>query len=284
MRKYVIIVFTILIIVSCKEEKKTYYSNGSLKSKFTLKRGKINGEYKVYYKNGNLKEIHNYFNGKKIDSSIYYKNNKQKKIERISKFLNDSVQYNIHYDSLNNLLFEGKSIHEKLRIGNWTFYKKAFDSIVEYISVNSVTYPNQIWSISKSKDTLGLKSNYFDLYMNDTVGIDELLRVSINLVEPFYSYDSDLEVLIPSNDDDLMEDYSNLNQVKLDTFKSLKNDGISNVDIPKGLPINHIAEFGLKYSKQGKKRLRGVIVEYQIQDSLRIERRLFFEKNIIVIK
>lgn len=272
-------------LLACDNEKKEYYPNGSIKSVFKVSNGKLEGEYRQYYKSGNLEFINHFLDGKKIDSSIYYKDSKDEMIDKIVRHLNDSIQYNLFYNESEGLILEGKSLNEEYREGKWVYYDRDYDSIVEYKNINSTTYSNQVWVIDKNKDTLGIKSNYFSIYCagKDTIPLNDTFKLSIMLVEPYYNYDSEMEVLIPKIDRELKDDFSNLEEIKLDTLKSLKNDGISNVGIPENVPINHIVEFGLQFEEPGKKKIRGVIVEYFVEDSgMRIERRLFFEKEIVI--
>lgn len=251
-----------MLFVSCKMEKKTYHGSG------------------------NLEAVHLLLNGSKVDSSIYYKDNKYRDLDKIIHYLSDSSQYNVYYNDSKEISKEGATIKEGNRVGKWKFYKKDHDSIVEYKNINSSTYVNQIWTISKTKDTLPFKkSNYFSFFKGgkDTVITGSVLKINMMLVEPFYSYDTDIEVLIPFNDKELKDDFSNINEIKLDTFKSLKNDGISDIGISKDVPVNQIAEFGIKYKTSGKKRIRGVLIEYYKENATRrIERRLFFDEIIFV--
>lgn len=281
------IIVLCLLFLSCNNEKKEYYANGTIKKSFKLSNDKYEGEYKEYYQSGNLKLIYQFLKGQKIDSSIYYKDTKEGKIDKVVHYLNDSIQHNLFYNNERELILEGESIRDSYRIGKWRFHRKEYDSIVEYKNINSTTYVNQVWLIDKNnKDTLGLNSNYFSVFCGDkdTLALNDVLKISITLVEPYYSYDTDMEVLIPKNDKELKGDFSNISEIKLDTLRSLKNDGISNIDIPDDVPVNHIVEFGMKYEESGKKNIRGVITEYYINNlKQKIERKLFFEKEIVVV-
>lgn len=300
MKKAIYLVVLFSICFSCKIERKEYYKSGTLKKDYTSFLGKLDGTYKQYYKSGNLQAVYLFSKGKKVDSAIYYNDSKQRSVHEIIHYLDtsDSLQYNFVYNDSQELIAEGKTIKEKDRIGKWKFYKKNYDSIVEYKYINTKyvgdeyvntnTYVNQKWTISKSGDTLPFKSNYFSFSnkgKKDTVKLGDVLTINMMLIEPHFSYDTDIEVLIPFDDKKLKEDYSNFYEIKLDTFKSLKNDGIPHVGIPKEIPVNQIAVFGLRYEKSGKKRIRGVLIEYYKEnptDTKRIERRLFFDKTIFV--
>lgn len=155
------------------------------------------------------------------------------------------------------------------------------DSIVEYLKIDGKEYANQIWLVNNNKDTIG--GNYFKSWIKDSIKLGEIARLRYELIEPTISHESDIFILIPMNDNELKNDYSNLFDIKLDTLLSLKNDGISHPEISEfNLPLNHIVEFGLKYGKPGRKRVRGVIIERGKKDSREYERRLFFNNSFYV--
>jgi antitoxin component YwqK of YwqJK toxin-antitoxin module len=270
---------------SCEEKTvKKFYDNNNLREKFTIKNNKMDGEYNSFYKNGSLKEVSFYKEGKKIDSSINYKSDTNKNIIDITYYdrkseLNKIIKYDLNGD-IKTLGFENNKFR---RAGKWTFYKKMYDSVVEYVDFNSDAYVNQVWLISKSGDTIRTKGNSYKILCNDTVRVNEILRFRITLEEPFYSNHSDIHALIPKKDRTVKDNFENIYTTPLDTFPSLKNDGIPHPEIPKYVLTNHVVEFGMQYETLGKKRIRGVLVEYYKENATRrIERRLFFEKEIFV--
>lgn len=246
-----------------------------------------------YYENGILKEVRIYKSDKKIDSSIFYYappfNGKIQEIRIWDK--NYSLSQN--FDTEGSIISKGSFVNSnpRQRIGKWTFYSKNYDSIVEYIIVNEKSYTNQIWVINPKGDTLEAKGNYFYFSLKDTVLVGEVVRVSFYLATPSNSYNSNLEVVLPSQDKNLAKDYSNLLNIERDTFPSLRNDLIPHPEIPKDVPTNHLVVFGLEYSTPGVKRIRGALIEYSDRDSNdlnlpdslnRLERRLYFDKSIYV--
>lgn len=239
-------------------------------------------ETKRFYNNGNLKEIH-YLNSK-IDSSVYY-------IDSLNQNLKDVIIYNYESSGLDKVLSysNGELIYfgfqtEKLqKVGKWTFKKKSGDSIVEFFNFGFKEYYNQFWKISKNKDTLRA-SNFYEIYAKDTVNNHEVYRFRIVLEEPYFSYNSDVNLLLPLNEFELENDFSNIYEIELDTIPSLKNDGISHPELPKSFPLNQVIEFGTIYEEKGDYSIKGVLVEY-IEDKKalkRKERRMFFEKKIHV--
>jgi hypothetical protein len=105
------------------------------------------------------------------------------------------------------------------------------------------------------------------------------------LKEPTIDYNSDMYILLPLNDKELKEDYSNFFQIKLDTFPSLINDGIPHPELSElDFPFHHISEFGLEYQSSGIKRVRGAIIERGKSNEKRYERRLFFDENLYIME
>ncbi|WP_298782746.1 hypothetical protein [uncultured Polaribacter sp.] len=154
------------------------------------------------------------------------------------------------------------------------------DSIVEYINIDGKEYANQIWIVDKKNDTIG--GNYFDTFIMDTTKLGKVTKLQFTLTKPTIKWESDMFVVLP-DEEKLKEDFSNLSEIKLDTFHSLKNDGISNDKLLNlDLPLNHISEFGIEYSTPGKKRIRGLIVERGKVKGKGYERRLFFDKTVYV--
>ncbi|MDF4223014.1 hypothetical protein PXC01_15525 [Maribacter sp. M208] len=159
--------------------------------------------------------------------------------------------------------------------------KNIKDSIVEYIKIDGNEYANQIWLISKTNDTIG--GNYFNSYINDTTKLGEVTRLRFVLTKPTIDWASEMFVVLPYDDDELKSDFSNLREIKLDTFHSLKNDEIPHLELNElDLPLNHITEFGLDYENPGKKRVRGIVVERGKKYNKKYERRLFFDESLYI--
>lgn len=280
------------LLSSCDNDSdkvKQYYSNGKVKLEYSLNKGRIDGMYLEYYDNGNIKLTHLYEKGKIIDTSKYYWNDKNKIIQRQSIWLNDSVSKDVIFDSKGEIEGVGKVVNKEklIRIGKWKLKdsQNINDSIVEYLRIRDGSHVNQIWTISPKGDTIISKSNYYKIFVDDTISLGKPSRIRIVLVEPFYSYDSDIEAVIPANNMEMKKDFSNLFKINKDVFKSLKNDGIPHPEIPEEIPTNHIIEFGLIYEEKGLKEIKGCLTEY-VQphtDSIqRIERRLYFNESLYV--
>jgi len=286
MKKYSILALILLFLSCNKKEIKEYYGSGSLKSIRNVdKNGKTEGLYKEFYEDGQLKTVHKYRGDQKVDSSIYYY--PEGKIKDI-RYWNDSTNVQKKFSKTGQLIGQGETKNNDLnfRIGSWKFSNGQNDSIVEYIAYNKKPYVNQFWTVSSKGDTLNSKSNYYRLIISDTVVLGEVARMRFFLRAPYYGEDSEVEVLLPFYDEDLNTDFSNINEIEVDRFPSLKNDGIPHPEIPRGAPIDKIVEFGLTFDEIGEYKLRGSFVEYYFKNdsSQRIERQLFFNDKIYVVQ
>lgn len=264
MDRLILILVLIVFFVSCNKDKKI------------IKR----------YDSGKIESIHYYGSDRTIDSSyLYYPTEEIRQIVYFKE--KDTINSTILFDQNRDKYAQGSIVKNNLdyRIGKWHFYNDSeTDSIVEYINVNNEPYVNQIWILDKkSKDTVKNKGNFYEIYTKDTIYTIDTLRIRFYLYLPNISYDSDIEVIMPKNDKELKDDFSNIYEVEKDTFYSLKNDGIPHPEIPEEVPVNHNVNFGLIYNEPGKKRIRGYLAEYvEKKNGERIERRLYFDKNIYV--
>lgn len=288
MKKLTILIF--IMLLSCQNKTTEYYDNGNVKREYNKTEGKLDGVFKEFYDDKKIKTIHNYRLGVLKDTSYFYDKNES---------LNSKIIWSNNFPhgvkriyQNTKLVAYGDIIYPNKRINKWNFISQNnFDSIVQYKIINDTSYVNQFWVVKNQKDTLSDKSNYYKIFVKDTVKFGKIVRVRVSLESPHLNKSSDIEVILPYQDKKLLDDYSNINRIKKDTFLSLKNDNINHSNIPEYINQNHTVEFGLAYSSYGSKRIRGIIVEYskgiinREKDTIdRIERRLYFEKNVYIEK
>lgn len=286
-KKYIFLII-IGLFFSCSKREKIIekYNNKTIKAIYYKKDGILDGLYKEFYEDGNIKTEHIFRKGKKIDSSVFYFPNDVERKRVI--YYSDSLDFNTYYDKNNSILSQGYTFNSNInfRVGKWAFLKKEIDSIVEYINVNNEPYVNQVWILNKEKDTIYNRGNFFEIYMKDSILINELVHIRCYLRLPYYDYDSEMEVIIPKNVNELCHDYSNWDEIEKDTLYSLKNDRIPHRNIPSEVPKNHFADFGFIYEKPGKKEIKGAIVEYlnygRNDSVIKYNRKLFFEREVYV--
>ncbi len=291
MKKLFLIIIAFTILISCNKQKKEYYNNGNIKSKYFKKKGKLEGVYREYYNNGKLKTVHIYKNNQKVDSSIYYYTTPSEKIKRI-KYWNIKGDSNIvrAVDYFKNSLRQREGKYFKgnnNKFGKWKLYHEEgwLNQIVEHFIVSDKEYLNQSWKLNEKGDTI--QGNYFKLQISkDTVSVNEPIKFLFYLKKPMLSYDSDIAVCIPKGKlSDLKEDFSNINMIKLDTFPSIKNEKI----IDNYKEYNLYVSFGLEFDTSGEKHLRGFIIENHKNEELdknkdfdMLERKLYFDRVFYV--
>lgn len=283
--RFILMLSVLFVCFSCNDITKEYYGNGNLKKQYIKKTNdKYEGEYIEFFENGGLKEKHLYKDGIKIDSSFYH--DYESDLSETKVWLDNSKHKSIIKDKEGSILREGVlSNSDSLnRIGIWKFYKAnndVWDSIVEYKYVYGKSYANQIWLV-KDEDTLGTRGNYFMSFIKEREGREKTIRFDFELIAPLFSYDSEVFVVIPYDDNELKDDFSNLLEIERDTFPSLKNDGIAHPELAGIKNMNNIVMFALEYEESGKERIRGMLVEKFNQNGNNKERRLFFEKYFYV--
>jgi hypothetical protein len=281
-KPFLVLFFT--VILSCdSDEKKEYYDGGELKKRYTKVGEKIEGLYLEYYRNGNIKSRHKYLNNRKIDSSVYYYYESiNDKIDFIRYWSNDSTIKEKKFDTLGNIISSGRLDSELIKVGKWNFFSKGkIVATKEYINIKGEEYLNQSWHLNERGDTISTGTHFEILFSKDTIDVDQPLRAVTFLDNPLFEGDkSEIFVCIPADSVNLNKDFSNLSEIKLDTFYNLSKDKINQKWL-KGENINLTAVFGKWFKTSGKKQIRGVIVE-RVRDSIIKEHIKYFDKQIFV--
>lgn len=272
------IIFILLITISCENNTiKTHYENANIKEIYRLKKGLKNGIYKSFYPNNKIKELSFFENGIYKDSSLYYANDELNSIKKI-------IYYNLKKDTLfvkdffieNKLKGKGYQLKNGNKIGNWEFYNYNgfIQRKVEFININGLEYANRTYEYDSSGKLIN--GNFYEFMdVKDTIKKNEFSPFTIYLTAPFFSYDSEILMLVPSGDlVDLQYLIENRNEIKFDTITTEK-------DLP-----NLFLTLDIGFSKPGKKRVSGIIVEKCPKNIDSIPkgsmRELFFEKEIFV--
>ncbi len=284
--KYFLHIILLFLLLSCSTSKKEkeYYANGNLKYEVTINNDDYNGEYKEYYEDGTLRIKGNFVNNLKqgLFTEYYKSNGRLLKTETLWK--SDTSYFQKDIGKSDNILSEGP-LQDNKKVGKWKYYdndKGYIKEIREFFIIKGSTYLNQNWLLNEEQDTL-LKGNHYKMMSSDTLDYEQQ-RVYFFLKQPYFSYDSNLIVLIPRNDDELEDDFSNENIIKWDTIDNLANR-FRNQE--KYGDRNHDVVFDLDYLSVGKKRLRGILVEKQNikTDTSNYEfvtRNIYFDKEFYI--
>lgn len=290
MKQIIIAIFSTVFFVSCTDKKKEYFDDGNLSKEFSVINNKFEGEYKEYYPNQKLKKVSLYKNGVLIDSIVEYYNNTKNSIRSVEYILkNDSIK-KVSYSVDEKKTEEGFCCKNK-KVGIWiSFHKNGFISKrIEYLNIAGKEYANQGWYYDDKGNILSDIGNYMKLETpTDTVAIGEPVKFLATLSKPLFSYDSEVSICIArKTTNDFKKDFSNINEILLDTFPSLKNLKKEKAYDQYNLQVL----FGLRFSNKGEYNLRGFLIEtnpnyensgVNNQKYDMLERKIYFEKKIYV--
>jgi hypothetical protein len=157
----------------------------------------------------------------------------------------------------------------------------------EYLNINGLEHINRDYRFDIKGDTLVSKGNFYKLMVTkDSLNINESTRFYFYMQEPLFSYDSKLILYIQKNKKLILNDFSKIHEIELDTIQSLKYDGLKHNELPFDSALNRMILFDIGYKTKGKKNLKGYISEYKFTDELDStkyeERKLYFSKDMYV--
>jgi len=226
---------------SCDNPKVEYFENGNISKEYRLKNNQLDGIYKEFYPDGKTQLIHIYDNGIKIDSSCFFKNGK---IEKVDYYKNNDTLFSVRFYPNLKKKEEGY-FYNKNKIGKWLYYNYngKLEKGFEYIILNGQQYTNQGWYIDNNNDTILAKSNFYRVSVE---------KKNLKLLEPtkikiFYKPLSKNAVsgFLLSKEKSMKDDYSNLDEHKLDTIYFVDNK----------------LEFSIGFKDEGNKNIGGYILE-----------------------
>lgn len=242
-------------------------------------------------------------NNDTISKSYYDSNRKIKEV-----ILKDSIQRKYYLNG--NIFSDGKLNSQQQRIGLWDFYTKEglLSETRDYRIINGESYLNQNIYYSKegsdywmeirdqnfniyshpdfSSDTLSYSKTYyaeFDLG-KDTIKLSEPWRAVCYYYTPiFRNKNAEAVILLGGKGNTFNSDFSNIQNIKKDTFYSLKKD----IDNRKNFPdddVDYTIVFGKWFDTPGLKLIRGYLSEFYREENTNelIEKRVFFEKEVYV--
>ncbi|MBA3986404.1 MAG: hypothetical protein H0X63_07510 [Flavobacteriales bacterium] len=236
--------------------------------------------------------------------SVEYYNNNHARIKEI-KLRNGTIE---KFYNNGNLFLRGQLDKGNQRIGKWNYYTKdgKLSETREYYVIDKRPYLNQniyfskddeYWTTIKDDnfnvydqkefygDTLYHNISYFAEFDlgKDTININEPWRAVCYYYTPvFKDKNSEAIVVMGRTEHNYNKDFSNIQEIKTDTFYSLQKNVKNQRYFPDDDP-NYTVVFGKWFKTPGKKILRGYLSEnYKDNTDGYKEKRIFFEKSIYV--
>ncbi|WP_106795202.1 hypothetical protein [Aquimarina sp. Aq78] len=275
------IILLFLFILSCNTKKGDNKTN-TIKNENILKDGVSKG----YDKNGNLITIHNFRQGKFVDTSTFYRVNGSVRMRQI--WIDSTYHKEILYNKSGIIKAMGNMNDDDLKIGKWSFFKEGkLDFIREYKIIRGKQYLNQSWNIDKEGDTIFEGSKFFSIQiLNDSIIKDQkpLMAVAYLQAQLFKGKSSEIFVCLPNGEKiEFDEDFSNEREIKLDTFYNLQHDIKNQINFSKDISKPYSAAFGKWFkTTTGKKNIRGFIEEYYKEKDSVKSTKMYFDIPIYI--
>lgn len=230
-------------------------------------------------------------------SAIYYEDNSLKQI----KLKDNKVK--VFYRN-GNLFKEGFVDENDELKGQWHYYTlegkiselREFNNFSGVVSLNrSIYYIGDLDSMIMEKDPYFNKYNQkefvadtlpYDISMytkfelgKDTIKLNEPWRAAtVRYIQAFLNKDVNIAVVLGDFD----KDFSNIAEVKKDTFYNLLKDVDNQKWFPEENPATTVV-FGRWFDSVGEKTIRGYLTEYyKVDSTLNKESRVYFEKRLYV--
>lgn len=231
-------------------------------------------------------------------------NNVYRKLIKKTEF--DSIFY---FYKNGNVFKKGKSRKNGKPFGIWNLYSKdgKLREVREWFIINKHSRINRVWFLNKKgdtiswrnqdsifkqkefiNDTLGIRSTSYNViyFRKDTLEFNESLKAIAYLGSPLISEkNSQLIVLIGKSKNNFNSDFSNENEVKLDTFYNLTIDKVNQKWFP-NVKQKYFVTFGYYFESPGEKLIKGYMLEYangNFENGIdSLTSKTYFEKKIYV--
>ena len=183
--------------------------------------------------------------------------------ERTDPGNNFSIGYEIEFDGRNNLSKVAHSYSDTIIGYANYYYKQQLIHCRQYIIVENKQYVNQYWNFDESGNIDRNLSNYYSIGTSgDTVLMESPWIITVSLDCPYFN---DQIELVTGDFDDM---YFLIDSASIMTTRSGNN-------------INHQ---NFLFKAPGIYIIRGYISDYTLEEGVRKERRLYFEKEVLVVE
>ncbi len=191
----------------------------------------------------------------------------------------DSLKFCENYYKNGNLRSKGAFLKDTIPIGYWEYYNTSgkLKEKKELLLIENKSFLNQNKFYEDGK-IVNEKSSYFEIELeNDTINLNEPIKAKIDLISTYFKdNNSSIFVIVPKDySENFNSMFSNVNRVDMDTTYNLNIEKEYREALGLTTDFRKTAIFGRYFKKPGKKRLRGILVEYFKPDS--IGNNKFFE-------
>ncbi|NAS12901.1 toxin-antitoxin system YwqK family antitoxin [Poritiphilus flavus] len=271
----IILLVYAMILSSCQEKthfvKRNYYPSGELLSEIPYKIADSikDGIYKDFYKNGQLKQVIHIKNGVPVDSALKYYETGELHYKELRA--NDSI-YGSYFYKNGDIAAKNKFLDTDppLQIGMSYIYSKdgnVRDSM-EYLNIGGKSYLNTRYHHNDLGEVVPDSSYFYEFKISKIRNTDRY-RLRIYYIPSMK--EAQMAMVIG---EDLAEDFSNLNNVRLDTIVM---DGNSIVTDNLKKPNRRLKGFFYEYLSRVKDTIGKDSITLEI-----MEKKTFFNETVKV--
>lgn len=248
---------TLIVFLSCKNDKKTIVKNDAIKQSDSIFLGKNNQGLST--------------------KSIYYPS-KRKDSFRLRAFYVDGKLKDSCYITKNGFI-----------LGNRIAFDLPDDkvkSVYQYLKIDNKNFLNQYWAID-GKDTLYTYGNHYRIKFYDSIKKNKYFQVEIMLRKSYKEDFARLFFLTPKEHYSVLKlDFSNYDEIEYDTIQNLKDDNIKGNETYDQYWSKRTIAYKTGFAYKGINYIRGILVEQKdtlINDEKRsIDRYLFVNEEVFV--
>lgn len=266
----IIFFLTVVLLCSCQnQEQKTYYENGNIRAILYYNEEMTPVKREEFYLDGKVKSESHYKSNHRGSSKVFYGQKGEKIATQEWINQNECIQKTYH---ANRKIKSKGTLYKNLKTGWWSYFDVDGNVIrkEEIVIINGKEILNQRILYDSAGKIIEEKSEYFHVVLPDTVSEGKSTgKIKYTSVAPtqstFYVYVGY----------DINDDFSNVGQVKLDTFFSSNKKDIW---------------FGVDIKGDRNNVIRGIIEEsyYEVnEDSTDLvisKKSKYFQKKVVVMK
>ena len=274
-KEIIILAVCAVILSSCQEKthfvKRYYYPSGELLSEIPYRRvdSVKDGAYKDFYKNGQLKQVIHIKDGIPVDSALKYYETGELHYKEIRT--RDSI-YGTYFYKNGNMAAKNKFLNmdPPQQVGMSYIYSEegSVRDSIRYVNIGGKSHLNTRYHHNYLGEIV-LDSSYFYKFKISRINNTDRYRLKIDYVPSMKG--AQIAMVIG---EDLSEDYSNLDNIRLDTIVM---DGSSIITDNLKKPNRRLKGFFYEYLSKVKDTVGKDSIKMEI-----MEKKTFFDENVNV--